>query len=444
MRPRLLPSAYLRSYVGDFGRAWILVREPGQPRLRLDARTRAVVEMCDGTRSLALIARQEPAAEALLAPLVADGTIVDDAAPSAATAPRGGLEMIELAPDAALRLVIAPGGIDCDGRGGCCRLYDRIGLADDDVGRIASCFGDERTPGGLYMPSVIVHDRPDDEHFALAVVDGGCSLLEPDGRCGVHARAGAAHKPIACHFYPVRDVVCGDELHVALGVECRCVIDFAGAPPDSLRALAEELRARRLREGVAEAVAAEVPLAVARRVPRLEYLRWRAAAGERLGDDAVAWALGEAAALVGGAPRSLDDVLADEPALVPALARWLAFEADDTAANYSRVDLQRALFAWGAAAAKQLRAPFPSTPVTGERMLARQLLHGHGLLRSATVVEGLLSLALRVALARVGAALPLLPELLPITAAEYLARTFSFGRIFDGANTIEASLTTVA
>lgn len=445
MRPRLARAACVRTYVGERGRSWILVGKPGEPRLLLDARTYAVVARCDGTRTLELLAREEPDVEALLAPLIAGGAIVDDAALAPAPSRRaGGLEPIELAPARALRLVVSPGGFDCDGRGSCCALYDRIGITEADVGRIADCFGDERTPGGLHVASAVAHDRPDEDLFALAVVDGGCTLLDADGRCGIHVRAGAAAKPEACRFYPARDVVCGDELHVGVAVECRCAVDFADAPPAQLHAMATELLARRLRLGAAEAVVAGVPLTAGRRVPRAEYLRWRAAAGERVDDDAVSWALGQAAALVGGVPRAMADVLARLPSLVDALAAWLAFEAADTAAFYSRGDLQRQLFAWAAVAAERLRAR-PSgagAPVAGERVLVRQLLHGHGLLRAATLVEGLFSLALRVSLARAGSDVSLPPALLPITAAEYLGRTFSLGYVLDGNWPIEAALAT--
>jgi hypothetical protein len=442
MQPRLARAVYLRSYAGELGRSWILVGKPGEPRLRIDARTHAVVAQCDGTRSLERLASDEPAAAELLAPLVAAGLIVDDATAAVAVPSRraGGLEPIALTPDRALRVVVAPGGFDCDGRGGCCQLYDRVGLTVDDVGRVADCFGDERTPGGLHVSSAIVRDRPDEESFALAVVDGGCALLEADGCCGIHARAGLAAKPEGCRFYPARDVVCGDELHVGVAVECRCVVDFAAAPPASLRATAEALLARRLRVGAAEAVSAEVSLTVERRVPRDEYLGWRAAAGARFDGDPVAWALGEAAALLGGAPRPWSDVLRTLLPLVDALAAWLAFEAADSAAVYSRIDLQRQLFAWATVAAERLRAQPSGAPVAGERILVQQLLHGHGLLRAPTVVEGLFSLLLRVSLARAGSDVSLPPALLPITAAEYLARAFSFGHVLDGDWSIEAAL----
>ena len=67
----------------------------------------------------------------------------------------------------------------------------------------------------------------------------------------------------------------------------------------------------------------------------------------------------------------------------------------------------------------------------GERIAAEQLLFGHGFLRHSSVSSGLTSFALRLMLARAGAAIPLPPELLPIVCVEYLGRVYDLGRIFD-------------
>ncbi|MDB4965008.1 MAG: hypothetical protein JWN44_697 [Myxococcales bacterium] len=452
MRPRLAPSLFVRTYVGERGREWVLVT--ARTRVRIDALTRALLELSDGNRTLERIARAAGAhhagaleaadVERLLAPLIAAGFVIDAGAPPLlapsmemgdAGGARAVLERIELEPGP-LRLVLAAGvGIDCDGRGGCCGLYDRIGLSAAEAARIAECYAEEHTPGGLYVASAVVQERADEDGIGLAVVDGHCTLLEDDGRCGIHARAGLQAKPDSCRFYPLRDVVCGDELHVGLAVECRCVIDFAGAAPGPLRALAEELVARRIANGVVEAVPLEVALCETRRVPRGEYLRWRGDAGTRLrgegaggegagGDgrrDARAWALAEAQAL-GAVARPLP---------VDELVEWLAREVADTAAVYSPRDLQRQIFAWAHRAAQRLRDDAASslTPVAGEQLLAEQLLHAHGFLRAPSLAAGLVSFALRVSLARSGAALPLPPALLPLSAAEYLARTHSFGHV---------------
>src|SRR5207302_8231876 len=128
----------------------------------------------------------------------------------------------------------------------------------------------------------------------------------------------------------------------------------------------------------------------------------RAEAGERLrrSDDVLQWALS-------ALPR-----LPPPGDWIDPLQRWLAFEAADLARLYDRNDLQRRLLAWADAAAARLHEPHP--PVEGERIAAEQLLFGHGFLRQSSVAIGLTSFALRVMLARAGAALPLAPELLPM------------------------------
>src|SRR5437762_4050424 len=122
--------------------------------------------------ALATVARPLDAAAVAraLAPLIAAGHVIDaEAPPRPVAAVASGLERVELAAGQTLRLVVAPGvGLDCDGRGGCCRLYDRVGLSAADAARIAECYGDdERTPGGLYVASAVVPERADEDELGL-------------------------------------------------------------------------------------------------------------------------------------------------------------------------------------------------------------------------------------------------------------------------------------
>src|SRR5438132_192651 len=66
--------------------------------------------------------------------------------------------------------------------------------------------------------------------WVLAFVDGRCTMLEGDGRCGLHARLGPEGKPDGCRSFPLVDVLCESELAVGVAVECRCAIDFADGP----------------------------------------------------------------------------------------------------------------------------------------------------------------------------------------------------------------------
>lgn len=432
MRPLLAPDAFVRTYLGEAGRFWVLVRGPGRSRVRIGAELKALLDLCDGGRRAPQIAREASArvprllgvaeVERVLSPLIRERVLLDlDAPPKAGRPPREiGLKLTILDDESreSLRLVLPPGmGLGCHGKGGCCFLYDRLRLEPAEVARIAAAYGDELTPGGLSVESAVTRERADEEVFGLAVSGGGCVLLEADGACGVHRRTGIDSKPGGCRAYPLRDVKCGDELHVGLAVECRCVIDFAGGNRAALLAEAEQLVVRRQRTRVVEEVADEVSLV--RPVPRSEYLAWRAEAGARLdaGGDVLDWA------------RSALPEVAPPEEWIPPLRAWLAFEAGDLARIYDPGDLQRQLLAWADAAAARLPGPHPS--VEGERIAAQQLLFGHGFLRHSSVAVGLTSFALRVMLARAGAAVPLPPQLLPMVSVEYLGRVYSLGRIFE-------------
>jgi lysine-N-methylase len=432
LRPILAPDAFVRTYLGEGGRFWVLVRGPGRTRLRIDAETRALLDLCDGGRRSAQIAREAQVPRLLgaidverkLLPLVREGVMrdLDAPPPLASTAPPReiGLELSLLDDEtlARLELVPAPGvGLGCHGKGGCCRLYDRLRLDSDEVARIAAAYGDEPTPGGLSVDSAVMRERADEEVFGLAVSGGGCVLLEADGACGVHRRLGADGKPSGCRAYPLRDVKCGDQLHVALAVECRCTVDFAGGDRGMLLAECDSLFARRKHTRIVEEVKPAVTLNAT--VSRADYLAWRAEATARLSrsDDVLRWAL---AALPEVAPPG---------DFIDPLQRWLMFESADLGRLYDSGDLQRRLLEWADAAAARLHQPHP--PVEGERLAAEQLLFGHGFLRHADVSIALTAFALRILLARAGAALPLPPELLPMVSVEYLGRVYGLGRIFD-------------
>ena len=96
---------------------------------------------------------------------------------------------------------------------------------------------------------------PTRRSYGLAVLGGGCVLLDSDLACGVHKKRGPEAKPAGCRTYPLRDVKCGDELHIGIAVECRCSIDFAGADRAHLLSEAEVLFARRRQTRIVEEVA---------------------------------------------------------------------------------------------------------------------------------------------------------------------------------------------
>ncbi len=452
-RLALVPDAVVRTYVGEEGWGWVVVRRRA-PRVRLDLCDRVLVDLADGSRTpprhrrdaidrlgRLLLPREF---DERVAALVEAGVLRDAEAGFEDLDPTWPPNLVQARlPDGATpRLVIAEGvRLGCDGRGGCCRLYDRVDVGVGDVVRLQAAWpGEETTPGGLTVESALRPVRGAPETFSLAARDGACVLLEEDGRCAVHARLGAAAKPAGCATFPLRDVLAGDELHVGIATECRCALDFARderAPPLELAARA--LLDRRLATRAVEAIAPEVAMTCDRFARRDEYLAWRAGAMRRLDEtrDACAWALDEAAALVGGAGgrpwRSAP--------LIEAMARiagLLDDEARDTARVYSAGDLQRAAFAWGAAAAARLRerlsegdGPEPPLDDAGERLVAGQALFAHGLLRARSLGAGLVALAARLALARSSVAEALPPELAPLSTADYLFRAHAAGDDVD-------------
>src|SRR5262249_49861168 len=151
------------------------------------ALTRRLLELCNGDRSVAEIADAAGAAvgrplalwaaEERLAPLVAAGALVDGSAearrPGESAGARRGLEVVELDEACAIAVEVLPGtGFDCDGRGCCCGLYERLVLGTPDVVRIHQAYGDELTPGGLGLESAVYRHRDDEPEapFELAVV----------------------------------------------------------------------------------------------------------------------------------------------------------------------------------------------------------------------------------------------------------------------------------
>ena len=318
---------------------------------------------------------------------------------------------------AGLRVLAAPStGLGCHGRGGCCSLYDRLRLAPADAGRIAQAYGDEITPGGLSVESALFRERGDEEVFGLAVTAGTCVLVEADGACGVHRRLGATGKPAGCHAYPLRDVKCDGELHVGLAVECRCAVDFSGADPATLaraaagRAGGAPADSHHRGGRRAEVAARARPRGAARRVCRLapprspggwpgadDVLRWAGDEARALGADVRRREYLEPLAKLAGVPRpptprSTTTKTTCSAAMVrlgptPPLRNLVTHEASTRRWRVSRLRGRAAALAHARPAALAQRAPM-----------------------------GLTALALRLQLARAGGAVPMPPELLPVSS----------------------------
>jgi len=451
MKPALIPGAFVRTYVGEVGRTWVLVFGMPARRLRLDLTDRILVENSNGRTgmsdlaelaSMQLMRSVSPAeVEGRIARLVAEKALTDGES-TATPQPRIDnlvSRSLDDAAVAALTLRMTDARIGCDMTGGCCRLYDRIGLSQEDVANVRAAFAeDELTPGGLTLETAL---RPDgfggDDGFAIAVRDGACVLLEDDGKCSVHARLGIGRKPMGCRQYPLRDVAVGSELHVGLAVECKCIITFAetGDPPDGSELLA---RRRAMRE--VEEVAATIGANRLTRWPRADYLGWRDRALAALESEAdlAVWALAEAArALEMPAPRPPAVAARALAVVIADCARYFRNQARDISEVYSKDDLELELFGWAAETMGVLEqrvladAPDWPAPLAGERFYVKELVFSHNLLRSRTLVTGLAALGMRLLAARVGAGLRIDPRLHPLSAMEVLFRAHGASYLVD-------------
>ena len=119
---------------------------------------------------------------------------------------------------------------DCQGCSACCRHY-HVSVSPEELARIESQGWDRepefqgtplvvRTGGWFSKASYRLNHR----------ADGACVFLGPDNRCRIHARHGAAAKPLACRVYPYMLVPAGDHWNFGLRFACPAAADNAGRP----------------------------------------------------------------------------------------------------------------------------------------------------------------------------------------------------------------------
>src|SRR5262245_6463957 len=136
---------------------------------------------------------------------------------------------------------------DCQGCSACCRQY-HVSVSPEEMKRIeAQGWADEpdlrgvplfvRSGGWFSGSSYRLNHRS----------DGACVFLGPDNRCRIHARHGAAAKPLVCRIYPYSLVPAGD--HWQLGLRFAC----PSAAADQGRPLADHLSEAREYAAVLEA-----------------------------------------------------------------------------------------------------------------------------------------------------------------------------------------------
>lgn len=109
---------------------------------------------------------------------------------------------------------------DCRGCAACCRSYS-IPVTADERTRIEAQNWDLGTPPFDARGTTLNH-RP----------DGACVFLGDDDRCRIHAKFGAAAKPLACRIYPFLLVPAGDHWRVGLRFACPSAAANDGRPLD--------------------------------------------------------------------------------------------------------------------------------------------------------------------------------------------------------------------
>ncbi len=352
-----------------------------------------LLETADGTRDLDALClaaarlgiyRGEAEIRQLLGELAEAGVLVDGLPvpagdPLVARPPTPADRPLEGFPDYAFA---------CDGRGSCCRFYGSVPFTPIDALHARLCAAERPAPvpsSHLLLPISGAQQAAEDLSV-VAQIDGRCSFLNDDGRCGIHAGAGAAAKPIVCQTYPSLFVDDGEVVRVSPVPECACVFDSAERAgggrlvPDELVTMAD-LHAMVVPSVVPEAI----PITPSHTVPRAHLRTWSRSAHDvaRASDrDAAGWALALAEGMGAEGLAQVDVPSAPLTSLGPwleALRARAATVATTQATWRSTTDLSRRTAHWIANAlehADPLTAP--AHPTTEGFYLAA-LLWGHRL-----------------------------------------------------------------
>ena len=116
---------------------------------------------------------------------------------------------------------------DCRGCSDCCRTY-HVRVSDAEMETIAKQnWSDDPALKGI---EPIVYDKRIGGNRLNHGNDGVCVFLGPDNRCRIHAKFGAAAKPLACRLYPFMLIPAGDHWRVGLRYACPTSIADTGRP----------------------------------------------------------------------------------------------------------------------------------------------------------------------------------------------------------------------
>ena len=418
--PRLAEHALVRRHVID-GEETVVIHDTRTGDLvRMGTREWAQLSAADGTRDLAGLTLAAAKSGALrraseivmvLERLQGMGLLAD------------GIDRADPPPPAAFRplFVLPDFSLTCDESGACCGVYGSILFTPLEAARARAALPLVRD-GGEQQDQVFTPEAGTDAsgRLAVALVDNRCAYLGGDGRCGVHAAAGADAKPATCRIYPATFVDDGETIRVSLGVECPCVLDSVGVAGGAPLVPAGAQNRADLPVG-ARVLALPDPLAITdgASVARAAYVRWsRLVAAQPSPAEPVAalWSLAAAVELHGLDETATIAALAS-PTLpdVNAVAHWiqaLSERADSrvTSASAWRSARDRSLTASReiAAAAAQLRDPAalalalatPSSEPAAEAFYLRAVIHGHQITGRLPLALSLRDRAVRLLVAR--------------------------------------------
>ncbi len=171
---------------------------------------------------------------------------------------------------------------DCHSCGDCCRCY-AVPVTAEERARIEGQ-GWEQLPDFQNVP---LFTRRGSEYHLAHRPDGACVFLGADNLCRIHAKHGAAAKPMACRVYPLLLVPAGDHWNLGLRMACPSAADNKGGPLTNHLPQAREFAAA-LEAGNAKgaADAPAPPLHGSQVVPWADVGRIAAAVSRMIANDA--------------------------------------------------------------------------------------------------------------------------------------------------------------
>ena len=116
---------------------------------------------------------------------------------------------------------------DCHGCTNCCRTY-AVGVTEAERMTLAKqAWSLDPEMAGI---ETVVRDKQIGGYRLNHTAEGTCVFLASDGRCRIHAKFGAAAKPMACRIYPFVLVPGGEHWRVGIRFACPSVSANKGQP----------------------------------------------------------------------------------------------------------------------------------------------------------------------------------------------------------------------